>query len=312
MEDSDILTNLIDKTTHLEFSDDEAPIDQTPNPTTHFPIVAKVLCDKPLNHNAIKATLSKAWNIPPKTTINAITQNTLVFLLENEDDCRRIWRQSPWSFRGNLIVSKPWYPEEALADVDLSKYQIWAQVIGLPVVHVNKKSAEKIGNLIGKFIGTDLATDSHRWRKALRIRTEIDVANPLKDHIIFRCQGNRKIVLEIRYERLGDFCHVCGIVGHKFTTCPENPKSAEGSNHHFRFGPWLKAENDPIPNPFIPTYLQRPDSDPLIAPLAINKPKPSEPAGEDNPSPILNVTKVRTPMFTQNGVELVDDSKKEK
>ncbi|KAL0342468.1 UNVERIFIED_CONTAM: hypothetical protein Scaly_1909400 [Sesamum calycinum] len=82
MEESDLLTNLIDKTTHLEFSDDEALIDQIPNLTTHFPIVAKVLCDKPLNHNAIKPTLSKAWNIPPKTTINAITQNTLVFSLK--------------------------------------------------------------------------------------------------------------------------------------------------------------------------------------------------------------------------------------
>ncbi|KAL0442108.1 UNVERIFIED_CONTAM: hypothetical protein Sradi_0149700 [Sesamum radiatum] len=82
MEESDLLTNLIDKTTHLEFSDDEAPIDQIPNLTTHFPIVAKVLYDKPLNHNAIKPTLSKAWNIPPKTTINAITQNTLVFSLK--------------------------------------------------------------------------------------------------------------------------------------------------------------------------------------------------------------------------------------
>ncbi|KAK4440681.1 hypothetical protein Salat_0403000 [Sesamum alatum] len=152
MEDTDPVNCIIVKTNHLEFSDDEnTQDDQTPN-MNHFPIIAKILCEKPLNNNAIKSALLKAWGLTPKTRINVIEQNTVVFLLENESDRRRICRQSPWSFRGNLIVSQPWHPHEALDEVDLARYQIWIQAMGLPVMYINKDSAEKIENSIGSFI----------------------------------------------------------------------------------------------------------------------------------------------------------------
>ncbi|KAK4395688.1 hypothetical protein Sango_1723100 [Sesamum angolense] len=119
---------------------------------------------------------------------------------------------------------------------------------------VNKELARKIGNSIGKFIDTDLATEGHKWRKALRIRIEASVAEPLKDHTIFNYQENKRIILEIRYERLGDFYHVCGVVGHKLSSCQAKPNQIEPTPDPFKFGPWLKAENNTIPNPFIPIY----------------------------------------------------------
>ncbi|KAL0312768.1 UNVERIFIED_CONTAM: hypothetical protein Sradi_5676100 [Sesamum radiatum] len=254
MENIDPIYSIVNKTSSLDFFDEENPPPDNISPTTHFPIIAKVLCEKTLNSNAIKSTLSKAWGIPPKTHINVIEPNTLVFLLESEEDRMRIWRQSPWSFRGNLIVSKPWLPEEALAEVDLTKFQIWAQVTGLPVCFINKKTAEEIGNSIGKYICTDLSTESHRWRKALRLRIEIAVEEPLKDHIRFISPNNKNILLELRYERLGDFCHVCGVVGHKLSSCPSTPSPLSNTSHPFRFGPWIKAENAAIPNPFLKQY----------------------------------------------------------
>ncbi|KAL0456048.1 UNVERIFIED_CONTAM: hypothetical protein Slati_0944000 [Sesamum latifolium] len=219
MDESDPLKGLIDKTLNLEFPDDEPTHIESINSLTHFPIIAKILSDKAINNNAIKPTLLKAWGLSPKTPTNVIEQNTAVFLIENETDRRNIWRQSPWSFRGNLIMIQPWFPEEALEDVNLTRIHIWVQATGLPVMFVNRKSVEIIGNNIGKFIETDLTTESHRWRKALRIRIKLAVNEPLKDHIIFDCQGKKKLVLEIMYEHLGDFCHVCGLVGHKLNSC---------------------------------------------------------------------------------------------
>ncbi|KAL0402503.1 UNVERIFIED_CONTAM: hypothetical protein Slati_4280200 [Sesamum latifolium] len=239
MEDSDLVSNLIDKTSFLEVSDEETNLENTIVNTTHFPIIAKILYDKPLNNNAIKSTLIKAWGLHPKIHTNVVDQNTVVFLLENENDRRRIWNLSPWSFLGNLIVSKPWLPEEALEDVDLSKIQIWVQATGVPVRFVNKATAEKIGNTVGKFIGTDLATEGHKWRKSLRIRVEVEIKEPLKDHVVIKCQENKSFVLEIRYERLGDFCHVCGILGHKISSCCNKPPHEQPDF----FQIWSLAEN---------------------------------------------------------------------
>ncbi|KAL0437442.1 UNVERIFIED_CONTAM: hypothetical protein Sradi_0452100 [Sesamum radiatum] len=253
METNDLVDCLVDKTHCLEVSNDENPPTETLNSSAHFPIVAKILCEKPLNNNAVKTTLAKAWGISPRTHINVVSQSTLVFLLDSEEDRRRIWRQSPWSFRAHLVVSQPWLPEEALDEVNLTRFQIWAQVIGLPVILVNKKTAQSVGNMIGKFICTDLSTESHRWRRALRIRIELSIEDSLKDHVIFKAPENRDLVLELRYERLSDFCHVCGLVGHKLNSCPEKPQITSTDNHPFKFGPWIKVENSPIPNPFMNT-----------------------------------------------------------
>ncbi|KAL0355300.1 UNVERIFIED_CONTAM: hypothetical protein Sradi_3976900 [Sesamum radiatum] len=124
MEEIDSVNNLTAKTSLLEFNEEENPPQDTPNQNTHFPLIAKIMCEKPLNNNAIKSTLIKAWGIPPKTKFNPIEPNTLAVLLESEDDRRQIWRLSPWSFRGNLIVVKPWLPEEALEEIDLTRFQI--------------------------------------------------------------------------------------------------------------------------------------------------------------------------------------------
>ncbi|KAK4437876.1 hypothetical protein Salat_0121600 [Sesamum alatum] len=130
MDSHDLINSLIDKTSLIEFSDEEDPLVDEKTPLSHFPIIAKTICDKPNNpqihpHQVVEFTIN--------TQTNQIEQNTVAFLLEKEEDRTRILRNSPWCFRGNLIVLKPWLPEEALADVDLTKFQIWVQVSGLPV-----------------------------------------------------------------------------------------------------------------------------------------------------------------------------------
>ncbi|KAK4433595.1 hypothetical protein Salat_0522200 [Sesamum alatum] len=168
MEDADPVETLFDNALQIEVSDDESELTNDSTDHTKYPIVTKIISGKILNHNAIKSTLTKAWKIPSKTHVNTVSQNTLVFFLDSEDDRRRIWSQSPWSFRGNLVVTRPWYPEDALDEVDLAKTQIWVQVTGLTVVFTNKKIAEKIGKSIGKFIQINLTSENQRWRRALR------------------------------------------------------------------------------------------------------------------------------------------------
>ncbi|KAL0410724.1 UNVERIFIED_CONTAM: hypothetical protein Slati_3662100 [Sesamum latifolium] len=119
---------------------------------------------------------------------------------------------------------------------------------------MNRKIAEEIGNSIGKFISTDLSNESHRWRKALRVRIEVAVKEPLKDHFQLISPDNKVRILKIKYERLSDFYHICGTVGHKILSCQKKSSNHLDSNHPFRFGPWIKAENPSIPNPFMPEY----------------------------------------------------------
>ncbi|KAL0336565.1 UNVERIFIED_CONTAM: DNA replication licensing factor MCM2 [Sesamum radiatum] len=82
MEDSNPINDLINKTNRLEFSDDTDSPTDSPNNPTHYSIIAKILSEKPLDNNAIKSTIIKAWGLQPKTCTKVIEQNTVVFLLK--------------------------------------------------------------------------------------------------------------------------------------------------------------------------------------------------------------------------------------
>ncbi|KAK4422853.1 hypothetical protein Salat_1867900 [Sesamum alatum] len=104
MDGTDPINNLITLTSTLEVSDDEDSSFEAHKNSPHYPIIAKSCLRKPLNHNAIKSTLIKAWGLPQKTTTNVIEHNTVVFLLNSESNYRQIERQSPWSISGRTSL----------------------------------------------------------------------------------------------------------------------------------------------------------------------------------------------------------------
>ncbi|KAL3653668.1 hypothetical protein CASFOL_003349 [Castilleja foliolosa] len=109
--------------------------------------------------------------------------------------------------------------------------------------------ATNIGNFVGSFVKADLSTSAHKWRKSLRIQVDIDISKPLTTVMLIGSNGRKKILLEIRYERLTDICYKCGKIGHKATNCPDNLEFSDESTPNPKYGPWMKAENSHIQHP---------------------------------------------------------------
>ncbi|KAG8387605.1 hypothetical protein BUALT_Bualt02G0038600 [Buddleja alternifolia] len=105
---------------------------------------------------------------------------------------------APWSFRGYLVAIKMWDPEQALPDIDFSTSQMWIQAFNLPVILINNETAKKIGDSIGVFIKADLAKESYKWRKFLRIRVELNLLAPLKESIPLISESGKSIQVKIR------------------------------------------------------------------------------------------------------------------
>ncbi|XVE52439.1 hypothetical protein DITRI_Ditri02bG0122400 [Diplodiscus trichospermus] len=59
------------------------------------------------------------------------------------------------------------------------------------------------------------------WGKYLRVRVLINITKPLKRGQRVVVEGGKKIRTTFKYERLPDFCYVCGMPDHQEQECNE-------------------------------------------------------------------------------------------
>jgi len=55
----------------------------------------------------------------------------------------------------------------------------------------------------------------------MSLRVAIDVTAPLKKEWRIRATNGTFVTINFKYEKLGVFCHMCGLIGHTDKVCPE-------------------------------------------------------------------------------------------
>ncbi|KAG8387753.1 hypothetical protein BUALT_Bualt02G0054100 [Buddleja alternifolia] len=213
--------------------------------------------------------------------MNSVEENKYAFIFKEKSDLDKVLKMAPWSFRGHLVILRQWDPDKSVENINLDSALFWVQARNLPVRSINTATAKIIGDTIGRFVKTDLVSENQRWRKALRIRVELNVHKPLTDSIKLQTPQGNVICVEIRYGRLSDFCFRCGLIGHKFPSFPNAKNTSIPPDiSSFHFGPWLRSES---------TLSVKPSSSPpQISPMTMevsgNNPIPINP----NPKPSQN------------------------
>lgn len=111
---------------------------------------------------------------------------------------------------------------------------------------------------IGEFVEYDPNNNTSIWRNYMRLRVRVDVRLPLKKEKRVQRTGGERCMVSFKFERLGVFCFVCGMLGHTEQKCPvlfsmEHGDGqcgrgvelrAEGRRQDYGAGgPWLKEEN---------------------------------------------------------------------
>lgn len=93
----------------------------------------------------------------------------------------------------------------------------WAQLYNLPMDRRTEKSVRAIGGGLGEVL--EVESDGIPWDKSVRLKILLDVMKPLRRIQQVRSRDGKVVVVEIKYERLPNFCYACEVLGHIERDC---------------------------------------------------------------------------------------------
>ena len=121
-------------------------------------------------------------------------------------------QDGPWNFRGDAVIITPYDGISKPSMVKLETIDIWIQIHDVPDLysHLVTPLAAKVGEvLFAEAPSHDFVGNFHR------VWVRINVLKPLKNAISMIREGKRQIY-KVKYEKLPDWCAVCGMLGHLF------------------------------------------------------------------------------------------------
>uniref|UniRef100_A0A803MBU7 Reverse transcriptase zinc-binding domain-containing protein n=1 Tax=Chenopodium quinoa TaxID=63459 RepID=A0A803MBU7_CHEQI len=97
-----------------------------------------------------------------------------------------------------------------------------------------------IGESLGGFMEFD-DSDPLGWCEFMRLKVMIDVRKPLRRGVFIACGGPKSKWVDIKYERLGEFCFSCGMLDHIDKECAVKEGESEASRAVvYQYGTWLR------------------------------------------------------------------------
>ncbi|XP_030955941.1 uncharacterized protein LOC115978054 [Quercus lobata] len=207
-------------------------------------LVGKLLADRNINKNAVKAIILKVWRTSKGVQIVDLKENIFVFKFACEGDKKRILELGPWNIEGFPLILKQWHQNMSVDDLDFSSIPLWVQIHGLPIEYMSKENAEEIGALVGEVLEVDFTgSGGVCMSKFLRVKVELKVEDPLLSGFFLDRNTQPNLWIRFKYERIAEFCFKCGRLGHLKARCIwADAEVQSNSKEPFGFGPWLKAE----------------------------------------------------------------------
>lgn len=201
-------------------------------------LVGKIFSAKAQNRETLILQVPKILQIRGTTNIEVVGDNLFVAEFSSLIDRTRILRDGPWHFFNSLMAFQVPQDLQNPSDVIFDDFTVWVQLHNLPFLYMHSSVLSEIAAQIGSVKEIDLGTDGSCMGNFARVRVTRSLKQPLQRCVSASMEdGSTSNLILLLYERLPDFCYVCGRVGHLLRDCDDN--SAIKSD--LEFGPWLRA-----------------------------------------------------------------------
>ncbi|PNX65080.1 hypothetical protein L195_g054353, partial [Trifolium pratense] len=182
-------------------------------------LIGRFLCEKTIHVNSMTVRMADLWKPLEGVTIKEAKAGIFLFQFAHPLDMEAVLNGGPWTFDNNMLVLERVQVGMPIEHIPLNHVTLWVQIHNLPLGLMKEKFGVQLANYIGEFVEYDKNNNSSFWRQYMRIRVKIDVRQPLKKDTKVKNREGGWSIINFKYEKLGAFCFVCGILGHTENRC---------------------------------------------------------------------------------------------
>ncbi|XP_074352981.1 uncharacterized protein At4g02000-like [Apium graveolens] len=186
---------------------------------TTFMLMGKFLTEKTINFQAMKNLMESLWRPREGMEVYSTGDLKYLFVFYHKMDVQNVMEGGPWSFEQAMLVLHQVEMGDDPATVKLQNMEMWVQIYDLPRGYVSESILESVRASLGTYIKSGPGTFDGGWTPYVRIRVALNVDKPLKRSTKIKREGNSWSWINFKYEKLGTFCFVCGIIGHSDRDC---------------------------------------------------------------------------------------------
>lgn len=161
-------------------------------------LIDKLLSSETIVPGIIKNTFANAWRTNLVFNVESLGRNLFLIKFDAKRDNSLLALEDP---KVNIRLSH----------LTFDKVAFWIRLLDISLGFQNKLMAKRIEDAIGSFLEVDSDQDNFCWGESLRIKILIDITKPLRRGVWIKPREDQeRMWINIRYERLPNFCYSCG------------------------------------------------------------------------------------------------------
>ncbi|KAL0361675.1 UNVERIFIED_CONTAM: hypothetical protein Sradi_3852000 [Sesamum radiatum] len=207
-----------------------------------FFVVGRLASGKSFHPEALQYTLRIAFSMVRSFEFKMIEGDRFLLKFFHVLERDRVLERCPWAYDKQLLVLAPVDTADDPNTVDLNWCDFHVHIHGLPLGKMTREISTFIGNKLGRFKEVDLDGNGEAWGSSVRIRVALDITKPLSRALKIRTILGDEQLISFTYERLPNFCYLCGCFGHLSRQCElQFQTNFQDPGQNTPFGSWLRA-----------------------------------------------------------------------
>ncbi|OMP06439.1 hypothetical protein COLO4_08125 [Corchorus olitorius] len=201
---------------------------------TQFALIDKIVVDHQLNRKGIMNVLRAIWSPQVLRGVMEMSHNLYGFYFVDRKNMEMALNQG--------LMLKTWAVTQSVQEINFDEVFFRIQAHNLPLNLQIKSNAIRIGRTIGRLIDVeDPEWNREVGRGFLRCKVAMDFKKPLINGFWTSRADLTRVWVDLKYERLGDFCYNCGLLGHTDRGCEKEFKILSYNVREGCYGPGMRT-----------------------------------------------------------------------